>query len=625
MAEQSYNAQKHIDITYIKTIFENNAGKKIVCFGGGSAAHTLMEILPQKYTIEYFLDNNSKIQGTRLCNKEIVSPKILRNFKKDSFIVLILSKHVEAISSQLAAMGLEKNKDFYDIYSKFAKYFRIKKFEANALKFIHFIEQIPDNLFDNIPIKSNKKIGIVCICEIIKAVTWYPIAQCLLLRYNGYLPILILDNLQSFDDYLYFEGVQDVTKFYVEQVLTILEKKWTDMEMIWIDEHNCEDLDIEDMEMAKKYAPLVVRWFDSRRDDDIFIPDNPKRIEIAEKLLQQTMGNIKAFFKGNQYNVINVYTGIHRHRCVYTYLGKKNGLRVSTYDGDEDGTILYSSEGVVNWYEDVGKMLLNGYFTEEETKKLVELSKENFEKRKNSTVKDGGYNFQRVALDKSNGQSDIIIPLNIAWDSAALGLDDLFENDMEWMNETLEFIMKNTTATVMIREHPAQVIYSEFAYKNLKEILPALKCYPDRIRLVTANDEINTYQCIEQCKLVLPYTSTTGIEAILMHKPVILHTNVYYGKLGLGYKAKTKTDYFEKIKNTLDGIKPVDIDMAKAFLVYFYSLNQILITRFSECFTDWMEMSIEEVNQMDGVKYIIRTIAEEEPIGYALLKNRLKK
>ncbi|MDE6433369.1 MAG: hypothetical protein K2L07_03995 [Lachnospiraceae bacterium] len=570
------------------------------------------------------MDNNKAKQGTELYGKPIRSPQILKEMKKGSYIVLILSKHVMAIREQLQEYGIDEA-DYYDIYNEFVAYFRIKKFEKDAYDFIDFLERIPDGYFSNIPVKEGKKIGIVCLGEMVQHITWYAMAQSLVLRYNGYQSTLIIDTLKSFDSYIYFEGVEAVAKIYIDYIVNILQEKCPDIGVAYIDEEKCTDLDDEDLAMSHKFAPIVVKWLNSRRDE-VFLPREANRILIAENLLNETMRHIKYFLENSAYDTINVYTGIHRHRCVYTYLGKKMGMRVSTYDGDKIGITIYGTTGVSTHRQEIATLINENAFTEQERKDIATLAKEDFNQRRDSVKGNVGYNFQIVKGGEIERPYDVVIPLNIFWDSAALGRNNLFENEIEWLKETLEFLMKNTNATVMVREHPAQYGDREFLYARCDKELPILLQYPERIFFADAAAKVNTYQYIEACKLVLPYTSTTGIESVLMGKNVILHTNVYYDDIDIAYKAHSKQDYFDKIQYYLQHSQSaICQNIENAYMAYYFLRHYDIRTPFTECDqTKWIGLSVKEICEMPGVEEIVGIIAQNEPAVYKNVKRILK-
>ena len=615
--ETIYDIEKHIDVEYIENIIKNNQTKKIICFGGGTAADILVQKVLNKYKICCFLDNNKSIQGTKINGIEIKSPDILKELERATFLILVVSKHVDAISKQLEIMGLKKEQDYFDIYSKFIPYFRIKKFVSYARRFEKFVDRISDGKLESVPIKNTNKIGIVTISGMLQLSSWYPISQCILLRYRGYQTSLIIDCLHSFDDYIYFDGITDIALIYIKYIVEKIKKKWPSFDVLYIDGSKEEKLDSSDLNVVKKFAPVVVKWLDAQRDE-VFLKNDTKRISKAAEILQGTMKNIKNFLLNNKFDVLNVHTGIHRHRYVYTYLGKKFGTRIATYDGNIRGTILYETDGIPGWAYDIRKLIEGNFFTLKEKKKLIEMAKENFDKRRNSTSGDEGYNFQKVKKSIYFKPYDVIIPLNVMWDAAALGLDDVFENEIEWLQETLRYLMYNTDALVMIREHPVQRMNSDFLYRNYKLDLPIIDKFSDRIKYVSSDADINTYQYIEQCKVVLPYASTVGLEAIMLDKQVVVHTTVYYGKYIC--KANSKEDYFEKIKNCLYGMQKNNCSKNNIYLAYLFQMYHSIKTKWSECFDIWLEYRLDELNGMEGVDEIIDIIIGNIPAAYNNLK-----
>jgi len=99
--------------------------KKIILFGASSMGKTAYKKLHDEYKIVYYVDNDNKKWGNKLCDIEIISPARLLSLK-DNNEVVITSQYDVAIANQLIEMGIKKfgvfngdlNKiDFFD-YSK---------------------------------------------------------------------------------------------------------------------------------------------------------------------------------------------------------------------------------------------------------------------------------------------------------------------------------------------------------------------------------------------------------------------------------------------------------------------------------------------------------------------------
>lgn len=613
-----------IDFEYIQNIVINNQNKKIFCFGSGSAAKILMHELGEEIQIDRFLDNNSLLHGKRINGIEIVNPQSLCTEERGKYIVLILSRHIYSISTQLDSYGLEAEQDYFNVYSKFLPYFMIRKHMSLAEEFMEFINRIPDEELNNRPILYNDKIGVVYVSEMYANYTSYCLAQVLLLRYYGYHVSLIIDTLPSFNSYCLFEGVEEIIRKQVDKIAYKIQSKCSDIEIMYIDQEGKSVLSTSDQLAVREGSKATLIWYDSQREYP-FLPEREQRETTAENIISNALMYIKSFFSVHKYKSINVLAGIGNHRGMYLYYGKKIGMRVSTYDNFLPGKMTYSIDGAAAHVEDVTKLVKGEYFKSEEKGELIQYAKENFRKRKNSTVKNEGYNYQVIEYKRNKIiPYDVVIPLNIIWDASALQRDRIFSDVIDWLNQTLEFIMKKTDATVLVREHPAQNLEPQFIYESLREKLSIILKHNERIFWVAATDDINTYQYIEQCKLVLPYTSTVGIEAVIMGKNVITHTNVYYNDIDVVIKAQDKKEYFD---NILYYIRNTDlsnnININNAYLAYFFLMNISFECEYYMYNTSWMKMSLKKLSEVSGADWIVAAVGKGVPITYSKIKNNI--
>lgn len=623
MDDKLYNSiLKHVDFEYIKEIINKNKGKKVYCFGGGSTTELLMEQIPE-LTVECFLDNNSELEGTYLFGVKIERPEIIKKEKKGSYVVLIVSQHVVNIGKQLDDFGLEKDIDYYDIHTPMRPYFVSMKIQKRTNRYMEFIRKIPEDMFENIPITKEEKIGVVCICEASKTLIYYAITKALLLRMDGYRVTLIIDAMSGFESYVFFPKVEKVLLESISPLLEEIKKKCADIEIQNIEINGRADLNENDIDAIKYYVPYVVKWLEGRPEQGISnIAGDCK--QVVEDILRNAFSYVKAFFSNHEFSSIDVRTGIHRHRMAYAYIAKQNGMRVST----SDGISLYSSDGPAAHYGDVVKLVKSEIFTTKERNAIIEMAKEDLRRRQYSTRSDKGYNHQMHGYDSHIKNYDVIMPLNIFWDAAALGRDDLFSNEVEWLNQTLCFLMEHTDATVMVREHPAQASAGRYEYEfvDLKKCISCLERYKSRIFFASASDKVNTYQYLEGCKIVLPYTSTVGMEAVMLGKNVITHSKVYYSDCDIGYKAKDKDDYYQAISHYLCHTEVESQKVNSACLsYYFFQMIVLFESKFSPQKEEWLDCTIEELFEQSSIRDILDLVGKGNPIAYSAIRRKLAK
>lgn len=621
-----YNAEVHIELDKIEALLQKNSDKKIICFGGGTAASILMKRILYQYNVKCFLDNDKKLQGSFLMGKEICSPELVKTLEKNSFLVLILSKHYDVIGKQLTSYGLQEGKDYFNIYHQFRDYFYIMKFDGMGQKFLSFVERIPKDMMQQIPCQYDKKIGIICNGTMEKNVLWYALGQYLILRYRGYDPTLIVDNMGNHDDYIYFSNYREIITKYLDYALNFMKQHFGEMKVLYIDSNKKAPLDREDEAYIEKINTHSLRWLDSRYDEN-FIDGNEQREEISKDIMQNNLMSAKAFFEENHFDVVTIYTGIHKHRAIYLRIGKLYNIRVSTYDGSTGDLMLIETDGISSHSYDIRRIFEEHMFTDSEVEEIIKLGQLGFEKRINSTAKDGDYNYQLVGEEEELEKVyDIIMPLNIFWDSAALLVDNVFTDYVEWINKTLLYIMKHTDASVMVREHPAQNALPSYKYDNLASKIALLEEYPERIFFCKAEQRLNTYQYLRRCKLVLPYTSTIGLESVIMGVPIVTHTTVYYKDFSFGHAALSEEDYYSMIQSALNGNMVVTREQKRDALMALYcQLKHYIRMPFTEANDKWMDSTIEEVNRSHGVDEIVDVIANNIPVIYNNIKKKFER
>ena len=516
------------DFGRVRAIIENNKEKKIIIFGAGTATEALLNGYLRDYEVTAIIDNNASMQGKVICGVKVIGPDELITLKNKNIMILIVNRHIKSISAQLDELGLVNEVDYYDVFTPLLPYFRMKKYESMIDGFLEFLDTIPQDMFKSIPISKQSKIGIVCICETSCNLTCYALAKALFLRYYGYKADIIIDSMKAFESLYYFDGIEEIARQYVDEVLDRIKEICPDIEIKDVTQEGEMELDSEDEKEISNRKEDILEWF-SGMPDASKINDNIENNKIAKEILARTLSCIKRYFKENRYSSIDVYTGIHRHRGMYTYTGNLYKIRVSTCDTTNEWEMLYDTEGIAAHLDDIQKIINNNYFNDKEKKQIVELAKQRFYKRINKTVDDKGYNFQIKKYGSEISPYDIVIPLNVAWDASALGQSIIFKNQIEWLAKTLDFIIKNTDATVLVREHPIQNVDKNCVYKDVLKLVPIIEQYSDRIFFAKASEKINTYDYVSKAKIVLPYTSTVGIESVLFDTNVIVHTNVYYG------------------------------------------------------------------------------------------------
>lgn len=170
-----------------------------------------------------------------------------------------------------------------------------------------------------------------------------------------------------------------------------------------------------------------------------------------------------------------------------------------------------------------------------------------------------GFCFQSQGNGENLGRTDYVIFPNDEADGSSLGANRVFEDDFEWLHQTIDFILKNTDKVVTVRQHPALRL-TNYAADVMRY---SLKEYKDNRRVIIHDcyAEINSYYLIKQAEIVMVHNSTIGMEAAYMGKRVIAEAESFYTRAGLVEYYTNKEEYFSSLLN--NNIRKVSDDDKK--------------------------------------------------------------
>ena len=116
---------------------------------------------------------------------------------------------------------------------------------------------------------------------------------------------------------------------------------------------------------------------------------------------------------------------------------------------------------------------------------------------------------------------------------------------------------------------------------------------------------------------MLPYSSTTGLEAVLLGIPVITHTKCFYDTLNCVWSSKDRDNYFALLETALDGGLSVQAGQKEvAALAFAFIMNHTNKDIFNEQSSEWYAFTMDELLQRENVKKILMVIGENVPLPY---------
>lgn len=621
--------------------------RRLICYGTSSKWEDFNRLIDIWDLVDFFVDKDESRWGEQYYEKDVKPPEELKKYSSEKYAVVVLAGAFEEISKILDDMGWVRDKDYFYIYQYF--YMDNQRDMCNPINsFFGFLETVPPEL-RHIPVtKKDKKIGLVLSvegCNVGGTYVPYIVSLFLILKWRGYDAKLIVERLHWDGDFILYEGHVAFCDKIRNILVRKLEKIVSKEDIMFIDDaEGClSEVDANECKKVAEYSARWWKWFNLYNARCISLH---VLMEKYEKLFCHNFYAIDKFFESNHFDVINAMTALHSLGGLYNYVGAKRGIRISSQDGMK-GRTLISSHGPAPHRRDIFYFMQGDWSEIIEREDIIDKAEAIWRKRRGFTtsIRDedlkeyiersgkelGCTNFQTATEIKIEQKYDVIIPLNLFYDGAMLGIQTIFGDIFTWLEETLDYVVNVLKCNVLIREHPIWKVLPEYYRRSeLYTIYPELiERYEGNklFRYVKSDEDLNIYEYMEHCKVVIPWTSSTGIEAGIMKKNVLIHTNVYYENATFVLRARTKEEYFDALrKSVLDEEQFVKNEQAaylESLRYFYYLMHSVLKTDFtllSSGFGDWKFKDFKELLEAEGVEEIVQVVAEDVPSPYLIEK-----
>ncbi|WP_169904446.1 hypothetical protein [Clostridium formicaceticum] len=641
--QNNLNLYEIVEKTEWQSFLQDTKNKKIIVFGATSIAEEMVKFLPFK--VDYYVDNDCKKWGKDLNGISIFDPQVLLN-ENEEIAVLVTSSFLKEITEQIKSFNISKYIiiDLGKMFIKLKAFLQLDNYKADFERFVlrmpkleEFKKHVKSSKCNLEP--KTKPIGVVIYSYIFTLVPFYFMTIAALLKYQGHNVIIIWDDVNKHSDMLIdWQGSTEYQNEQIKESINLLSSKLK-LQVIKVSDMPEAKLDVADKNEINRLAELNTIWkyrASSMRDELLHFKE-----EYANKLTNN-LKSIKSLFNRIDFQRLIVFTGIYDCMGLYSWMGKVKGIEVASCDIGPEGGFL-STNAPCGHMMDV-KKILKEYFSNIEIKeKFVELGRQKFKENIASKGRVANGVCQEISYyeDRSDEEYNIIIPLNVGWDAAALGKSRFFSSIRNWVIETVDFILKHTNATVAIRQHPAEknqvgVNHNLLKYKKFEEVsksgedlfLELNKKFEGnkRFRYVRSEENVNTYRLIEKAELILPYTSTIALEAVMMKKNVIIESDAYYGDITAIKKANSKEDYFNKILQHYKHKSNIRLeDIEEVEFAYGITRHSYLQTEFTPSAGKWLNRSIIDLLDDASVVKTLKVLGEGVPLAVLHIEDFLKK
>ena len=210
--------------------------------------------------------------------------------------------------------------------------------------------------------------------------------------------------------------------------------------------------------------------------------------------------------------------------------------------------------------------------------------------------------FNKATNVNQFGDDYYLMLLNSVWDTAALGIHTVYESMLDWILDSIDWVLNNTDKTILIRQHPAERGKQINNTDTYKEKIESKFGINKRIIFIEARQDVNSYDLIENALCVLGFSSTIIVESVMLGKPAIIISNAYFSNFGIAYNASDKKEYYMYLlKSSKKELKITEEMKNRAcisnYLTQTCNLYRTEFTPVRTNFLKWSELSIEDLER----------------------------
>ncbi len=456
--------------------------------------------------------------------------------------------------------------------------------------------------------KSGARVGILVTPWLSTAVPFFALECAEMLRRAGLVPVLLFDSadvIQNSSDPSHSDALR-----------RLLTERFSTFEL-----RNAATSELQPRSGDDALAEPIFRensiWRsrgESRADG--FMVENT----AALALIAAHFGYVRGLLAAAQLDSLLIPGGIFGLSGLYVAIARELGLKFSTFDGGS-GVLRFCQQGIAAHLADVPRtfLRLRGSLAPATRETALAMGRAELDDRCNA--RDFRHFQVAAATGRDDLRYDIFVPLNIRWDSAALGRQRAFATVTEWLDSLLTWVSAHSSVSVCIRQHPRERLDFAKGSDNLAPLLERHAALSERLRFVAADEPLSSYDLMRHARVVLPHTSTVGIEAALLGLPVVLGAAVYYEDLGFCHKAATREEYFALLESALAGaLRPSDSQRDDAALAYYLTQRcafmQAEFTAHPDDFRKWVNIPHEELWALPEPADFRTALLSGEPLSF---------
>lgn len=241
---------------------------------------------------------------------------------------------------------------------------------------------------------------------------------------------------------------------------------------------------------------------------------------------------------------IVMVSGLFFAESVMAALAKNRGIPVVTYDfPGRPGTVFVSNGEPASFYdvEDLWAARPSKVPTPAERERV---QRDIAARLEGSAALWAGFGTSAAPPEAAAGATRLALFTNVSWDTAVALRDVGFADMFDWLEHVVAWAAQRPDVHLDVRAHPAETRVRGFESADLAVdyLADRFADVPPNVHLHGPESAVDSYALIRAATAVLVYTSTIGLEAALLGRPVLVAADVHYRGKGFTYDVTSRDD-----------------------------------------------------------------------------------
>ena len=137
---------------------------------------------------------------------------------------------------------------------------------------------------------------------------------------------------------------------------------------------------------------------------------------------------------------------------------------------------------------------------------------------------------------------------NVIWDAQIIYKNNIYNNMVDWLIDTIKYLSNRKDIEVVVRCHPGEIRGDRLSKQTVKgTILENFKTLPENLKIIDSDNDISTYSFADYCETLIIYATKMGMEFSPFGNKVICAGESYIKNKDITLDPKSKNEYYKML------------------------------------------------------------------------------